>query len=110
MKMFFFIKINRLAEIQFFGVSGKGKILPEFSYQNSPPPSIGRLQALPKNIRPRWQALQGANALAYLLRASVTKKKKCFIKLTPGPTGDCPTLAQFYKTFYSRNFKFFIVS
>jgi hypothetical protein len=29
MKMFFSIKINRLAEIQFFDVSGKGKIPPK---------------------------------------------------------------------------------
>jgi hypothetical protein len=47
------------------------------------PTLVGRLLALPANIRLGWKGFTGKNALAYLAPSSVTKKKS-FITFPPG--------------------------
>ena len=46
-------------------------------------PLLGKLLALPTNIRPYWKSLSGTNTPAYYENSKVTTVKS-FITLTPG--------------------------
>jgi hypothetical protein len=62
---------------------------------------MGRLLALPPNIRLGWIGFPGTSALAYYKKLKLTAVKS-FITLSTGP--------YFVKTFYGRNFVMFVIN